>query len=826
MESEAVMADKDNIIYIKPNKAYRKIKTADEDNITVYIYGVTGIGKTELIKRYLKGREYFYFDAGTLYAQELDIQGRIVVIDNLHELTVDNGNEEVKKIITSLIERDDVWVILAGRSDVPPWLTAVRYREVFCCIEQAELLWDEQEVLRYLNRTQMVYTDSQKKILKESCLGMPIAWNITYHDYIQERINDDSSQLKQPLCDERFQAMLQKGFSRMWDYLEYHVYDCWDIELQEFLLEISIVDSFNVHLAEMITGRNDVEQLIDRAKWIGNFVSETINADEVIYRLMDAVRTSMHRRLYRRCSKEKIRTIYENAGLYYQLNLKYLDALRMYETVGDMERIMSILIDNVRKSVNTSHYYELKKYYLELSDDRIRKSPELMCGMSMLRAMLLDIEESERWYGELAEYAMTHTGSERKLAMSRILYLDMDLPHRGTADMGDVLKRAYKLILDKQIFLGEFVPAGNQPSLMNGGKDFCEWSKNDRESADRMKKIFDVVLGRYAKGLISTALAESTFEKGGDNYEVAVLANKGRMQAEAGGSMQVCFVADGILSWLHIITGKASEAVELLERFYRKVEINGYKEMFDNVRTFAARCALYMGDNKNILKWMETAPDEEQGFLIYNHFEYLTKIRVYMQLGKNEQAYNLIAKCDYYAQVMNRTYISIELKLLKAIIEYRTDNKRWIEDFSGALSKACEYNFVRIVTREGAAVKPLLEEYLKADKTSSLSDAMRYDNICKDGKNRCYMAQIADEADTMAKFYPCYLKVNDDNVVLNDTAVSILRLLAKGMSKEKIACELGMSTANVKYHTQQVYRKLGVSNKTEAVMEAGRRGLI
>lgn len=35
-----------------------------------------------------------------------------------------------------------------------------------------------------------------------------------------------------------------------------------------------------------------------------------------------------------------------------------------------------------------------------------------------------------------------------------------------------------------------------------------------------------------------------------------------------------------------------------------------------------------------------------------------------------------------------------------------------------------------------------------------------------------------------------------------------------------------MSVSNVKYHTQQIYKKLGVSNKTEAVMEAGKRGLL
>ena len=72
--------------------------------------------------------------------------------------------------------------------------------------------------------------------------------------------------------------------------------------------------------------------------------------------------------------------------------------------------------------------------------------------------------------------------------------------------------------------------------------------------------------------MVNLALSESFFEKGEDNYEVASLANKGRMQAETGGKLEQCFVADGMLAWLHIITGKVSEAEELLKRFYKKAE--------------------------------------------------------------------------------------------------------------------------------------------------------------------------------------------------------------------------------------------------------------
>ena len=78
----------------------------------------------------------------------------------------------------------------------------------------------------------------------------------------------------------------------------------------------------------------------------------------------------------------------------------------------------------------------------------------------------------------------------------------------------------------------------------------------------------------------------------------------------------------------------------------------------------------------------------------------------------------------------------------------------------------------------------------------------------------------------MAAFYPRYLQRAGQEPVLSQTMVEILQLLAQGMTKECVAQKLHMSTANVKYHTQQLYRRLGVSSKAEAVREAGRRGVL
>ena len=478
----------------------------------------------------------------------------------------------------------------------------------------------------------------------------------------------------------------------------------------------------------------------------------------------------------------------------------------------------SLLIENARTAPNNGYYYQLKKYYLKLSDEKIRTSPELMMGMSMLQSLLLNIEESEHWYQELEQYAKEHAGRERRQARSKLLYLEIGLPHRGSENMIEILKKAHLLILDRQVSLQEFSVTSNQASQMNGGKDFCEWSKRDRELAKGIGKPVEFILGKYGKGLVNLALSESFFEKGEDNYEVASLANKGRMQAEAGGKLEQCFVADGMLAWLHIITGKVSEAEELLKRFYKKAEKEEAERLLPNIETFIIRCALYSQKKAEVEKWMKKAPDEEQEFSIYDRFHYLTKVRVYLQNGRNEQAYNLLLKCEYYATVMKRTYIKIEVKLLMAIVQYRVGDERWDETLCEGLKMAEEYHFVRIITREGAAIRPLL--------TQSRWEPSRVESKEGEKKNRQFWKQVLEETEKMTRYYPGYLKAGIESVTLSDAMLEVLKLQADGLSKEKIAERLNMSVSNVKYHTQQIYKRLGVSNKAEAVMEAGKRGLL
>jgi DNA-binding NarL/FixJ family response regulator len=61
---------------------------------------------------------------------------------------------------------------------------------------------------------------------------------------------------------------------------------------------------------------------------------------------------------------------------------------------------------------------------------------------------------------------------------------------------------------------------------------------------------------------------------------------------------------------------------------------------------------------------------------------------------------------------------------------------------------------------------------------------------------------------------------------LTDREVDVLRLIAKGYKVAEVAQLLGLSSHTVTTYVRDIYRKLGISSRAEATLEAARRGLV
>lgn len=784
-------------VYIHPRAAWSKLRTAYELKRNVYIYGGTGYGKTTLGQRFLRRRKHLYLIAAQIDAESFKLphqdKGLIVMIDDL-QFAPDEG---VQKVITTLAARPDIWLILAGRSPLPSWLLPAYLRNQLIIISEDDLRLSDKEMEQYFHELGLsLKKEEWDKLLWLLC-GNPMG----ARPLIMELLKPG-----QKFSEE----LLDKLTKHFWEYLDQFVYSQWDVEMQEFFLEVSIVGTFDVKLAETITGWNNVEVILRKSMETGNFLTE----ENGVYTMRYPFRESMRYKLESTWNKEKQNNLYYNAGLAYEMQDRVPEALEMYEKGGNKERISSLLVKNARKNPETGYYYELRHYYLSLPEEKIKEMPELIAAMSMLQAILMNLEESERWYHELEFYIEQNRGSRRKVGQSWKVYLDIALPGRGSVNVKELLVSAAGMLANKDIQLPEVSVTSGIPSMMNGGKDFCEWSRHDLALAKSIGKPVEFALGKYGKGLVELALAESMFEKGMDPYEVSELANKGILKARAGGKQEQVFVGTGILSWLYVIRGKAQEAMDILEMFEEHLQREQCSNrLILNMEALKCRIWLYLPRQAQIEEWMEKqAPQEWKDFCTLDRYRYQAKVRCYIRAGEYDNAVNLLQKITFYGQYAQCTFILMECKLLMAVIHYRRKEAAWEARLMEVIKEAEGYHFVRLISREGAAVLELLREL---EKKGSF-------------KKNTFFKEVLIETEKVAGYYPEYLRENKgmEEDQLSERALQILRMQAEGMVRSEIAARLGLNENTVKYHSTQIYRKLGVNSKIAAIEEARRRNLL
>jgi DNA-binding NarL/FixJ family response regulator len=78
----------------------------------------------------------------------------------------------------------------------------------------------------------------------------------------------------------------------------------------------------------------------------------------------------------------------------------------------------------------------------------------------------------------------------------------------------------------------------------------------------------------------------------------------------------------------------------------------------------------------------------------------------------------------------------------------------------------------------------------------------------------------------IAHFNSSGLAATGAEVALTVRETEVLRLVAKGLTRGEIADQLGLSRHTVVDYIKSLYRKLNVSSRAEAAVEATRRGLV
>jgi LuxR family maltose regulon positive regulatory protein len=223
------------------------------------------------------------------------------------------------------------------------------------------------------------------------------------------------------------------------------------------------------------------------------------------------------------------------------------------------------------------------------------------------------------------------------------------------------------------------------------------------------------------------------------------------------------------------------------------------------VTAMRARLWIKQGRPEQALTWAAQrglAVTDEPDYL--REFEHVTLARAL--LGAGDAAAGFLERLLTAAEADGRLGTALEILVLLALARQREgDTGAAMAALSRALELGEPEGYVRIFTGQGPAMAPLLTE------------------AARRGVSPLYAARLTGSTGPLPAG-----PTRRDTLVdpLSDRELDVLRLLASELSGPDIARHLVVSLNTVRTHTKNIYAKLGVGSRREAVRRADELGLL
>jgi LuxR family maltose regulon positive regulatory protein len=272
------------------------------------------------------------------------------------------------------------------------------------------------------------------------------------------------------------------------------------------------------------------------------------------------------------------------------------------------------------------------------------------------------------------------------------------------------------------------------------------------------------------------------------------------------------------LAWIRQATGDKAGA---LDAFRQAGQVQLSPEvvgLLNPVPAQRARLALAQGDVDAAVRWARThglTADDKPSYP--REREYLVLARVLLARQAPEQAQGLLERLHARAAAQGRTGSVIEIRALQAVARAAGGDQAGAPTaLAEALALAAPEGYLRVFVDEGPPMAALLRELVgRRQERSAAADAVPSD----------YLARLVDAFERAG--LPVRLPVRRGGVVvtglvepLTARELEVLRLLAAGAPNRAIARELVITLDTVKRHVSNLFRKLEVANRTQAVARA------
>jgi LuxR family maltose regulon positive regulatory protein len=292
-------------------------------------------------------------------------------------------------------------------------------------------------------------------------------------------------------------------------------------------------------------------------------------------------------------------------------------------------------------------------------------------------------------------------------------------------------------------------------------------------------------------------------------------AKKGVELTERGGDV-------AMLGWSYVCLTRAlysrgdmagaEEIIQRMENIARESTVPPW--ITNQMAAWQARIWLAQDKLDAASQWAEKrglAPDKEPIYV--GGVEYGVLARILLAQGRLDETITLLQRMLEPAQAGRHTTRVIEnLRIQALAFQAGGDTTRAVAALERALALAEPGGFIRIFVDEGPSMARLLHEALSRE-------------IATDYVRRLLAAfPVAEpeQADPLKREAPKSELLEP----LSERELEVLQLIAEGLTNPEIASRLFLALNTVKAHSRNIYGKLGVHSRTQAVARARALGIL
>ncbi|MDW6093102.1 HTH-type transcriptional regulator MalT [Vibrio rhizosphaerae] len=771
-----------------------------------------------------------------------------LVLDDYHLIDDEKIHEAVRFFIKHM--PDNLTVVVTSRSNPPLGIANLRVRDLLIEIDHEMLAFDEEETTRFFSQVVHDEFDSETvSELRHYVEGWPSALQL---------IALQAKHQNRSLAQSR-QSVAGFNHDHLWEYLIEEVFAYIDSDTRLFLMQCAVLETFNDILVAELTKRSDALNMIESLNRYGLFIHR-LESEQNWYRFHHLFAEFLTHQRHKIIPDEEEQLHCRAAQAWLKLDIPH-QALKHAQQTTNHDLTTQILLahgwrmfnhgelnilETAIDELDAGHLYAgvklpLLQAWLAQSQHRYTRVEDMLT-LAEQEMRLRNVSISQPEQGQIntlrAQVAINNNDPElaselAELALSQLETTDFRSRIIATSIVGEVnhvqgelnralslMQQTEKLARQHQVY-HQALWALIQQSEILLAQGYVQVAFELHESAFKLieaQQLHQVPLHEFLLRLHAQVLwCWNSLD------EAEVFAQKG---IRVLGNLDISkhLHSYSILARIAIARGEIDRAAKFVAQIETLLNQSSYHIDWTANASFALLLYWQVRDEADaITTWLDQAsrPSEAKNHFLQLQWRNIARAQIYT--GQLEQAQQSLAFLQHEAQQSELFTDTNRNLIVEAVLAVHCRQPQRAETLlSQALKMTNQTGMVADFLIEGQHLYPVLQQLIRGETLEDLAKH-RAKILLREiaQKQRSRSLHFDEEFIDKLLHHPKVPELVRTSP-LTQREWQVLGLIYSGFSNEQISQELEVAGTTIKTHIRNLYQKLNLANRKEAIETAER----